>query len=117
MADIIPVTFHLLTVIVNLKLWLHARYHTLLFVLSVVLSIVVYILFNTAYSFIYLQIDGDVLGTYIRLLQSPGFMFLNLVVVIACLLPDFVVRILSERLVRMRILQRPTEPDVFITSL
>ncbi|XP_035434011.2 phospholipid-transporting ATPase IF [Spodoptera frugiperda] len=111
------VTFHLLTVIVNLKLWLHARYHTLLFVLSVVLSIVVYILFNTAYSFIYLQIDGDVLGTYIRLLQSPGFMFLNLVVVIACLLPDFVVRILSERLVRMKILQQPTEPDVFITSL
>lgn len=111
------VTFHLLTVVVNLKLWLHARYHTLLFVLSVLLSIVIYMGFNTVYSVIYLQIDGDVLGTYIRLLQSPGFMFLNLVVVIGCLLPDFVVRIISERLTRMRIMKRPTEPTVFITSL
>ncbi|KAH9632793.1 hypothetical protein HF086_012618 [Spodoptera exigua] len=111
------VTFHLLTVIVNLKLWLHARYHTLLFVLSVVLSIIIYMFFNTAYSFMYLQIDGDVLGTYIRLLSSPGFWFLNLVVVVGCLLPDFFVRIISERLIRTRIMKRPTEPTVFVTSL
>nr|XP_021202672.2 probable phospholipid-transporting ATPase IF isoform X1 [Bombyx mori] len=89
--------FHLTMVTVSLKLWLQARYHTLVFVASTLLSLFSYLVFNTIYSLVYLQIDGDVLGTYIRLLTSPAFAFLNLVVVIATLVPDYCVRLASDR--------------------
>ncbi|CAG5058813.1 unnamed protein product [Parnassius apollo] len=90
------VLFHLMIVIVNLKLWLQARYHTVILVLSVVLSVLGYIIFNTVYSIIYLQIDGDVLGTYTRLLTSPAFGFLNLLVIVATLAPDYCARLISD---------------------
>lgn len=44
------VLFHYLVLIVTLKLWLHARYHTLVFVASALLSVLSYIFFNTIYS-------------------------------------------------------------------
>ncbi|XP_072939136.1 phospholipid-transporting ATPase IF-like [Epargyreus clarus] len=91
------ILFHLMLLIVSLKLWLQARYQTLVFVLSVLLSFIVYVAFNTIYSLFYFQVDGDVLGTYIRLLTSAAFGLLNLLVVVATLAPDFCVRLVSDK--------------------
>ncbi|KAJ8721706.1 hypothetical protein PYW07_002481 [Mythimna separata] len=110
-------TFHLLTIVVNLKLWLQARYHTLVFVVSVVGSVLLYIVCNTVYSVIHVQIDGDVLGTYTRLLMSPAFWFLNGAVVVACLLPDYVVRIQAERRVRRHVRREASAHELFTTRL
>lgn len=33
--------------------------------------------------------DGDVTGTYTRLLASPVFWMLNIITIVACLYPDF----------------------------
>ncbi|KAJ0175409.1 hypothetical protein K1T71_008568 [Dendrolimus kikuchii] len=110
--------FHLLVLVVNLKIWLQARYHTLVFVLSVVLSIATYIIFNTIYSLFYVQIDGDVLWTYIRLLSSPAFWFLTCAVIIATLGPDFMIRIISDKWGNRR--KQTTviaNRNVFVTSL
>ncbi|XP_068632358.1 phospholipid-transporting ATPase IF-like [Battus philenor] len=90
------ILFHLMMLVVSLKLWLQARYHTLLFVVSILLSVLSYIIFNTIYSLIYLQMDGDVLGTYTRLLMSPSFWFLNCLVVVATLAPDYCARLVSD---------------------
>ncbi|KOB75715.1 Uncharacterized protein OBRU01_07021, partial [Operophtera brumata] len=88
--------FHLMMVVVSLKLWLHARYHTLLNVnISMVIS---------------RQIDGDVLGTYIRLLKSPAFWFLNFLVVVATLGPDMILRLLSDKW-GARLLAKPSRPN------
>lgn len=43
------------------------------------------------------QIDGDVLGTYTRLLGAPAFWFLNVLVVAATLWPDMLLRLLSDK--------------------
>ncbi|XP_037298085.1 probable phospholipid-transporting ATPase IF isoform X2 [Manduca sexta] len=88
--------FHLLMLIVSLKLWLQARYHTFVFVISLVLSMLAYMLFNTIYSIFYFQVDGDVLGTYTRLITSAAFGLLNLAVVVCSLVPDYCVRLVSD---------------------
>uniref|UniRef100_A0A2A4JGX5 Phospholipid-transporting ATPase n=1 Tax=Heliothis virescens TaxID=7102 RepID=A0A2A4JGX5_HELVI len=111
------IIFHLMTVIVNLKLWLQTRYHTLIFVGSVAASIFIYMAFNVVYSVVYFQIDGDVLGTYLRLLGAPSFWFLNLLAILACLIPDFVVRILSDRWGFKTVQRTPTRPSIFTTRL
>ncbi|XP_077286120.1 phospholipid-transporting ATPase IF-like [Arctopsyche grandis] len=81
--------FHLLVVIANLKLLINARYQTAIFVVVVFLSILVFMALSATYSSIYLMYDGDVTGTYTRLLASPVFWLLNLVTIVACLYPDF----------------------------
>ncbi|CAH2075970.1 unnamed protein product, partial [Iphiclides podalirius] len=91
------VLFHLMMLVVSLKLWLQARYHTLVFVASILLSVIGYVVFNTTYSMFNLQIDGDVLGTYTRLLTSPSFGFLNCLVIVATLSPDYCARLISDK--------------------
>ncbi|XP_047019641.1 phospholipid-transporting ATPase IF isoform X2 [Helicoverpa zea] len=111
------IIFHMMTIVVNLKLWLQTRYHTLIFVASILVSILLYMGFNVVYSVVYFPIDGDVLGTYIRLLAAPTFWFLNLLAILACLIPDFVVRILSDRWGFKTVQRTPTRPSVFTTRL
>ncbi|XP_075974263.1 phospholipid-transporting ATPase IF-like [Anticarsia gemmatalis] len=108
--------FHLMMVIVSFKLWLQARYHTRMFVASIVLSLLAYVLFNTVYALVYLQIDGDVLGTYTRLLSSTSFWALNVLVVVACLSPDYVVRLVSDKWGRRQVDKTPA-PHIFSTRL
>ncbi|XP_034826885.1 phospholipid-transporting ATPase IF-like isoform X4 [Maniola hyperantus] len=111
------VLFHLMLLVATLKLWLQASYHTLIFVASSVLSFLVYMAFNTLYSWLYLPIDGDVLGTYIRLLKSPAFGFLNLLIIIATLVPDFCVRIISAKWGARHIIPENLISAVFTTRL
>ncbi|XP_049868001.1 phospholipid-transporting ATPase IF [Pectinophora gossypiella] len=111
------ILFHMLVVITNLKLWLQARYHTLIFILSIFGSILLYILFNAVYSLLYLQIDGDVLGTYTRLLMSLPFALLNIIIIVGTLLPDYCVRYFSDKQGRMCINMGEKLRKVFTTRL
>ncbi|XP_013181394.1 PREDICTED: probable phospholipid-transporting ATPase IF [Papilio xuthus] len=90
------VLFHMMMLVVSLRLWLQARYHTLVFVLTLLLSMLCYVIFNTIYSLFYFEIDGDVLGTYIRLLTSPSFGFLNCLMIVAALAPDYCARYITD---------------------
>ncbi|XP_045447755.1 phospholipid-transporting ATPase IF-like [Melitaea cinxia] len=110
--------FHLITVLVTLKLCLQARYHTLVFAASALLSVLAFVAFNSAYTILEgVQTDGDVLGTYIRLLMSPSFWFLNILVVIGSLIPDFCVALISDRWGRRRVWSDVENPSVFATRL
>ncbi|KAJ2942708.1 hypothetical protein O0L34_g2178 [Tuta absoluta] len=91
------VQFHMMVVVTNLKLWLQARYQTFILIASIVLSIILYVAFNTFYSAVYLQVDGDVLGTYLRLLSSFSFWMLNLLLIVACFIPDYLLRLMSDK--------------------
>ena len=81
--------------------------------------------FDLSFYFIILQptifnsspIDGDVLGTYIRLVMAPSFWFLNVLVVVACLLPDYVVRVQAERRARRHVRPHTSAQELFITRL
>ncbi|XP_050674111.1 phospholipid-transporting ATPase IF isoform X2 [Leptidea sinapis] len=109
--------FHLMMVIVTVKLCLQARYVTVAFALTALLSLLAYVAFNTIYSMINVQIDGDVLGTYTRLLASPSFWFLNLLVVVTSLAPDFFVKLLTERWDRRHIHTSYNVQSIFSTRL
>ncbi|XP_047509225.1 phospholipid-transporting ATPase IF [Pieris napi] len=111
------ILFHQMLVIVTLKLCLHARYHTLAFALTALLSVLTYIAFNTIYSLFYFQVDGDILGTYTRLLTSLPFWLLNLVTVAAALAPDFCLRILVEIRARRNIRSNTETQQVYSTQL
>ncbi|XP_063822366.1 phospholipid-transporting ATPase IF-like [Ostrinia nubilalis] len=108
--------FHLNVVIVNLKLWLQARYHTLIFVASVLLSVLAHVAITAVYSLLNLQYDGDVLGTYTRLLASLPFWIANVVVVIAALAPDLATRLVSDRWGRRVEAPAPTQ-SAFVSRL
>ncbi|KAL0880610.1 hypothetical protein ABMA27_001840 [Loxostege sticticalis] len=107
--------FHLNVVVVTLKLWLQTRYHTFMFVTSIVLSVAVHMGSSTVYALFDLQYDGDVLGTFTRLLSSLPFWIANVMVVVATLAPDLALRLISDRWGRRR--AEPAPGPQFITSL
>ncbi|XP_041988181.1 phospholipid-transporting ATPase IF [Aricia agestis] len=109
--------FQLLMIVVTLKLWLQARYQTAVFILTAVLSLLAYMIFNTVYSLINVRIDGDVLGTYTKLLTSATFGFLNVIVVVAALTPDYVTRLISDKWGRRNVSTRQPPLSVFATRL
>ncbi|KAM3958482.1 phospholipid-transporting ATPase IF [Aphomia sociella] len=111
------VLFHLTMVVVSLKLWLQARYHTVLFVASILLSLVVYIGFDCVYATVpAIPTDGDPLGTYIRLLSAPSFWFLNMLVAAAALAPDLCTRLISDKWGK-RQLRTIVINNIFVTKL
>nr|XP_026489738.1 probable phospholipid-transporting ATPase IF [Vanessa tameamea] len=110
--------FHLMMVVVTLKLSLQARYHTLVYAASALLSVLLYVAFNAVYSLLHdMQVDGDVLGTYIRLLSSPSFAFLNVVVIICTLVPDFCVRLIADKWGGRNIQTKTQNQSIFSTRL
>ncbi|CAH0714141.1 unnamed protein product, partial [Brenthis ino] len=109
--------FHLLIVTVTLKLCLQARYQTPALALVALLSLLAYVGFNALYSIVYIQLDGDVLGTYTRLLKSPSFGFLNLLVIVATLAPDLCARLACDTWGRRNIKRKPMPSTSFTTRL
>ncbi|RVE49642.1 hypothetical protein evm_005699 [Chilo suppressalis] len=108
--------FHLMVLIVSLKLWLHARYHTLILVSSIVLSVLVNVATNVFYASFNFQYDGDVLGTYTRLIVSLPFWLANVLVVVAALAPDFCARLVSDYRFKRTLLPARTQ-TTFSTRL
>ncbi|XP_073949125.1 phospholipid-transporting ATPase IF-like [Choristoneura fumiferana] len=109
------VLFHLMVLVVNLKLWLQARYHTGIFVLSIVLSVLLYVAFNSVYAVIEVQFDGAILGTYTRLISSLTFALLNVLVVVATLAPDYCYRYIADK--QNKIYSNVTQETIFATRL
>ncbi|XP_060803599.1 phospholipid-transporting ATPase IF isoform X2 [Amyelois transitella] len=112
------VLFHLTVVVVNLKLWMQARYQTYVFIASVLGSIFIYVIFEIVYSMFNMSIDGDSLGVYIRLLSSQYFWILNLITVVATLAPDYCARLISDKWGKRRTdMKVIIGPRLFITQL
>lgn len=80
---------HNVVVLVNLKLWMEAKYQTIWFVLSCLGSIVFFVVSTVIYNLFILNFDGDLLWVYNNLLSSLTFWLLFVMIQVACLLPDF----------------------------
>lgn len=105
---------HNVVVLVNLKLWLVTTYQSYWFIFTIWLSILgfmittfVYNLFNRCvlvYDFRLFYVScviilissslfaGDLLHVYSNLLMAPTFWLLSIVIIIAALIPDFVIK-------------------------
>ncbi|XP_076350906.1 phospholipid-transporting ATPase IF-like isoform X2 [Tachypleus tridentatus] len=89
--------FHTLIFIVNLKLGLHTRYWTKMFVFSLLATIFSFIGFSFLYGRVTLQLHHNVLfGVYIKILSSPSVWFLSIILVVIALLPDLLFQLLEN---------------------
>ncbi|XP_018306223.1 probable phospholipid-transporting ATPase IF [Mycetomoellerius zeteki] len=81
--------FHMVTLLANLQILLRSLYWTIPFVLSVLLSELIFFVTTFGYSSLNIQYDGDMYGVFQKLLQSPSFWLLTLFIIITCLIPDY----------------------------
>ncbi|XP_018059116.1 PREDICTED: probable phospholipid-transporting ATPase IF [Atta colombica] len=81
--------FHIVTLLVNLQILLHSVYWTIPFVLSVLLSELVFFVTTLGYSDLNIKYDGDMYGVFQKLLQSPSFWLLTIFIIITCLILDY----------------------------
>jgi len=80
---------HNVVVLVNLKLWMEAKYQTIWFILSCIGSILFFVLSTVIYNLFILNFDGDLYWVYNNLLSSLTFWLLFVMIIVACLIPDF----------------------------
>lgn len=81
---------HMVVFVVNLKLWLIARYQTIVFLATIFGSISVFVISTLMYNFFYVW-DGQMLHVYNHLIQSGAFWMSNLLIIVAALLPDYAI--------------------------
>ncbi|XP_018398443.1 PREDICTED: probable phospholipid-transporting ATPase IF [Cyphomyrmex costatus] len=81
--------FHIVTLLANLQILLRSLYWTIPFVLSVLLSELVFFVTTFGYSGLNIKYDGDMYGVFQQLLQSLSFWFLTIFIIITCLIPDY----------------------------
>lgn len=81
---------HMVVFVVNLKLWLIARYQTIVFLASILGSISVFVTSTLLHNFFYVW-DGQMMYVYNHLIQSGAFWMSNLLIIIAALLPDYAI--------------------------
>ncbi|XP_067641161.1 phospholipid-transporting ATPase IF isoform X2 [Eurosta solidaginis] len=86
----------ILVVVVNLKLLLEARYLSYWYIALVVGSILAFMITTFIYNVIDFHYDTDIYWAYNRLLSSLPLWLFNIITVIACLLPDYVVKVLPK---------------------
>ncbi|KAL7743083.1 hypothetical protein ACLKA6_015012 [Drosophila palustris] len=85
-------------IIVNLKLWLESMYLSFWYIATLVLSILAFMVTTVIYNVINLDYDTDIYWAYNNLLASLPVWLYVLLTVIACLLPDFTLRMLKRGL-------------------
>ncbi|KAM8720701.1 hypothetical protein ACLKA7_006699 [Drosophila subpalustris] len=85
-------------IIVNLKLWLESMYLSFWYIATLVLSILAFMVTTVIYNVINLDYDTDIYWAYNNLLASLPVWLYVLLTVIACLLPDFTLRMLKRAL-------------------
>ncbi|XP_014470440.1 PREDICTED: probable phospholipid-transporting ATPase IF [Dinoponera quadriceps] len=83
------IILHLIILVENIHILLRSSYWTIWFVLSVVLSELLFFLFSFCYSLVQRRYDGDMLWVYQNLLMSPSFWLITLFVIVVCLMPDY----------------------------
>ncbi|XP_061935373.1 phospholipid-transporting ATPase IF-like isoform X5 [Apis cerana] len=81
--------FHLVTLIANLQILLRSSYWTIPLILVVLFSQLIFVAFAVTHSFIPIRYDGDMLRVFIILVSSITFWLLTIVVVVTCLIPDY----------------------------
>ncbi|XP_076173411.1 phospholipid-transporting ATPase IF isoform X2 [Ptiloglossa arizonensis] len=82
---------HLVTLVANVQILIHSSYRTIPFILSVVLSELVFLGFSVLYSFVKIRYDGDILRVFPVILSSISCWFLAVVIVVICLIPDYLI--------------------------
>ncbi|XP_046393223.1 phospholipid-transporting ATPase IF-like isoform X2 [Ischnura elegans] len=102
--------FHIVVIVVNLKIWLESKFWTRIFILSILISIFGNMLLTYFYSIV--SVEFQMYGVYSELLQSPTFWLLSTVVVAICLIPDVVIAVLRKP---MKILRRLNKRKMVVT--
>ncbi|XP_017464783.1 PREDICTED: probable phospholipid-transporting ATPase IF [Rhagoletis zephyria] len=83
----------IVVVVVNLKLLLDSKYLSYWFIVSIVGSILSFVITTVIYNVIDLDYDTDIYWAYNKLLCSLPIWLFTILTVIACLLPDYVIRV------------------------
>ncbi|XP_071440396.1 phospholipid-transporting ATPase IF-like [Hetaerina americana] len=103
--------FHIVVIVVNLKLWLESKFWTRIFILSVFVSIFGNMLLTYFYSIV--SVEFQMFGVYSELLQSPTFWLLSAVVITICLLPDVIYAVIKQP---MKTFRRYNKRKMTVTS-
>uniref|UniRef100_A0ABD2X6E1 Phospholipid-transporting ATPase n=1 Tax=Trichogramma kaykai TaxID=54128 RepID=A0ABD2X6E1_9HYME len=98
--------FHLVTLVINLQLLIESSYWTVPLLASIALTELLFFFCTFVYSFWNLEYDGSMFWVYPKLLLSPSFWLLSLLIVVACLAPVSILGICraarASRLLRSR---------------
>ncbi|XP_026838067.1 probable phospholipid-transporting ATPase IF isoform X2 [Drosophila erecta] len=85
-------------VVVNLKLWLESMYLSFWYIFTIIISILGFVVTTVIYNVINLDYDTDIYWAYNNLLASlPVWLWITLTSV-ACLVPDYTIRMLQRAL-------------------
>ncbi|KAG7189384.1 hypothetical protein KM043_017031 [Ampulex compressa] len=107
--------FHMVTLISNIQILLISSYWTLPFVMSVTLSELMFFVFAYCYSKITVRYDGDMLSVFPKLLLSPSFWLLTIVIIVVCFIPDCLILIYNTYR-PIRVLQKNEEDPQILNA-
>ncbi|KAH8272326.1 hypothetical protein KR026_005595 [Drosophila bipectinata] len=85
-------------IVVNLKLWLESMYLSYWYIFTIIISILGFIITTVIYNVINLDFDTDIYWAYNNLLASLPTWLWILLTCVACLVPDYTIRILQRSL-------------------
>ncbi|KAL5277152.1 ATP11B family protein [Megaselia abdita] len=86
-------------VIVNLKLWMESKYQSYWHIAFIWASILSFVATSAVYTVLNLNFgDTDIYWAYINILSSISLWLLLLVIIAACLIPDYTVKMCREAL-------------------
>ncbi|XP_017055725.1 phospholipid-transporting ATPase IF isoform X2 [Drosophila ficusphila] len=85
-------------IVVNLKLWLVSMYLSYWYIFTIIISILGFIVTTVIYNVIDLDFDTDIYWAYNNLLASLPVWLWLLVTCVACLVPDYTIRMLARAL-------------------
>lgn len=92
---------HCVVLVVTIKLWLIARYQTFIYTISILISIIAFMVSTTVYSN-FLILSKPMYKVYNRLLISREFWASNILICIAALLPDYLIIALKMFNIKVR---------------
>nr|ACQ66056.1 MIP10063p [Drosophila melanogaster] len=85
-------------VVVNLKLWLESMYLSFWYIFTIIISILGFVVTTVIYNVINLDYDTDIYWAYNNLLASLPVWLWIIVTCVACLVPDYTIRMLQRAL-------------------
>ncbi|XP_017063689.1 phospholipid-transporting ATPase IF isoform X1 [Drosophila eugracilis] len=85
-------------VVVNLKLWLESMYLSFWYIFTIIISILGFVITTVIYNVINLDYDTDIYWAYNNLLASLPVWLWILLTSVACLIPDYTIRMLQRAL-------------------
>lgn len=86
----------IVVIVVNLKLMLESKYLSYWYIVTIVGSILAFMITTVIYNVIDLDYDTDIYWAYNKILCSLPVWLFTIITVIACLLPDYVIRVIPK---------------------